>query len=218
MTRRLYEYEGDRVKVTYDVGRCIHAAECVRTLPQVFDPQARPWVRPDNAEVAQVVETVRRCPTGALQAEWEGETTAVLGTTGENRVTIVPDGPLFARGDLQVVDAAGKEVVRDTRIALCRCGASKIKPFCDGTHSKVAFDDPGALAEARLQGEPDEPGTLAITVAKDGPLVVRGPLTVLAGAGEGRCSGSQGAICRCGASSHKPFCDGSHGPAGFSDG
>lgn len=70
-------YEGKAVTVTFEAGRCRHAAECVRGLPEVFDPARRPWIRPDGAPADRLTEVVRRCPSGALQYRLadEGTTT-----------------------------------------------------------------------------------------------------------------------------------------------
>src|SRR5829696_4662875 len=59
-------YTAQGVTVFYDRGRCLHFAECVRGLPQVFDARKRPWIQPENAPAEQVAEVVRRCPSGAL--------------------------------------------------------------------------------------------------------------------------------------------------------
>ncbi|MEU8387041.1 (4Fe-4S)-binding protein [Micromonospora sp. NPDC048843] len=62
-------YEGQSITVTFQATRCLHAAECVRSLPEVFDPGQRPWIRPDAAEAERLAEVIRRCPSGALQYE-----------------------------------------------------------------------------------------------------------------------------------------------------
>ncbi|MEV8391696.1 MULTISPECIES: (4Fe-4S)-binding protein [unclassified Streptomyces] len=62
-------YKGQSITVTFEAGRCLHAAECVHGLPEVFDPGERPWIRPDGAGAERVAEVVRRCPSGALQYE-----------------------------------------------------------------------------------------------------------------------------------------------------
>lgn len=62
-------YEGRLITVTFEARRCLHAAECVNGLPEVFDTTERPWIRPDGAEAERLVEVVRRCPSGALQYE-----------------------------------------------------------------------------------------------------------------------------------------------------
>ena len=67
MPRKLYA--GQDVTVSFDPEVCQHAAECVRGLPSVFDSQRRPWIQPDGASAAEVIEVVARCPSGALQIE-----------------------------------------------------------------------------------------------------------------------------------------------------
>ncbi|MEU5937297.1 (4Fe-4S)-binding protein [Micromonospora sp. NPDC047187] len=62
-------YKGQKITVTFEARRCLHAAECVRGLPEVFDTDQRPWIRPDGAEAERLAEVVRRCPSGALQYE-----------------------------------------------------------------------------------------------------------------------------------------------------
>jgi len=55
-------------------------------------------------------------------------------------ITAYTDGPLLVRGDVEILDAAGEPVPRGREtVALCRCGVSSIKPFCDGTHKLVNF-------------------------------------------------------------------------------
>ncbi len=138
-----------------------------------------------------------------------------------NVAEVPPAGPLCLTGRIKV--EVGGEIVADTDdVALCRCGHSSNKPYCDGSHRKVGFDDPGVIQGGRLVpgkgGEgnggaaADEPVT--IVCATDGPLLVRGPLRVVASDG-GTSEGVKGALCRCGASSTKPFCDGSHRETGF---
>ena len=133
-----------------------------------------------------------------------------------NVAEVPPAGPLCLTGRIQVeVDG---EIVADTDdVALCRCGHSANKPYCDGSHNSVGFSDPGVIAGGRLvpgRDEPAEDAPVVIVCATDGPLLVRGPLTVVASDGETR-QGTKGALCRCGASSTKPFCDGTHRNVGF---
>jgi uncharacterized Fe-S cluster protein YjdI len=121
-------YEGTRIDVTFDPARCLHAAECVRGLPEVFDTRKRPWIQPDGAAPDVVAEVVRRCPTGALHYAAPGEAEEpVQPTTVDAR----PGGPLFLRGDLRLRTEAGE--VSDVRAALCRCGATGNDPFCDAS-------------------------------------------------------------------------------------
>lgn len=212
MESKPHRYEGEQVTVTYDLARCIHAGECVRGLPQVFDPSKSPWVSPDAAGAAALLEVVSRCPTGALHAE--AKDGSVHETPPDRNVaTVGPDGPLFLRGEVEVLAADGSPIARDTRIALCRCGKSKNKPFCDGSHFEAGFRDPGI--PGKFGGQPaGEKGPLRITVLANGPLRAEGPLEVTGPGGETVSCGKV-SLCRCGESKNKPFCDGSHRAAGF---
>lgn len=138
-----------------------------------------------------------------------------------NVAEVPPAGPLCLTGRIKV--EVGGEIVADTDdVALCRCGHSSDKPYCDGSHREVGFDDPGVIQGGRLvpgrDGEGDGSAAadqpVTIVCATDGPLLVRGPLRVLASDG-GTSEGVKGALCRCGASSTKPFCDGTHRETGF---
>ncbi|MDX1419413.1 MAG: CDGSH iron-sulfur domain-containing protein [Rubricoccaceae bacterium] len=204
-------YSADGVDVHYDARRCIHYAACVRGLPGVFDPDRRPWIDPAQARPEAVVEVVARCPTGALHA------TRTDGGRGEtvppaNTVTVSPDGPLYVRGDVRVETPEGEVVLRDTRVAFCRCGRSKHKPFCDNSHEGVFEDD--ARLGTHNATVPEGSGPLQVVLAEDGPLLLRGPATLTCD-GVGVVTTAKCALCRCGQSSNKPFCDGTHRTAGF---
>jgi uncharacterized Fe-S cluster protein YjdI/CDGSH-type Zn-finger protein len=140
VTRRTYR--GTDLEVSFDSDLCIHATECVRRLPAVFDRDRRPWILADNAPADEVSRVVEHCPTGALQYR------RLDGQLGEQpaaatMVTPVEDGPLAIRGDLVVRHEDGT-LVRLPRGALCRCGQSKNKPFCDNSHVQAGFRAPGA--------------------------------------------------------------------------
>lgn len=134
---RIRRYESDDVTVTYDVKRCLHAEECVHGLPEVFDPERRPWVSPGKADADAVARIVERCPTGALH--YERHDGGPAEEAPEPLIRLAPDGPLYVQGRIEL--RAGEGTVRwtDTRAALCRCGASKIKPFCDDSHRDIDF-------------------------------------------------------------------------------
>jgi CDGSH-type Zn-finger protein/uncharacterized Fe-S cluster protein YjdI len=213
MDTNVYTYEGDEVTVTWDRARCIHAQACVEGLPSVFDPERRPWIEPEQAEADAVEAVVPRCPTGALHLTRNGE--APEPTPAQNRISVAPNGPLYVRGDVTVLDADGEPLLTDTRVALCRCGRSGNKPLCDGSHDE-GFEDAGHIAVDPLSSpdEAAETGPLRVRATEDGPFVVEGPVTI-EGADADAVSGHRGALCRCGASDSKPFCDGSHSEVGF---
>lgn len=155
MTTRTYE-SGD-LQVLWDSRRCTHVAECIRALPRVFNPLAKPWVRIDAASAEAIVDAVERCPTGALRYLRAGGPNEVPDVP--SIVVAIPNGPLALRGDLHVATPEGETIAHETRLALCRCGASENKPFCDHTHRRIGFttDDaeprPASAAPAHLAHE-----------------------------------------------------------------
>jgi len=147
MGDRVCHYTSDDIDVSYDARRCIHAEECVRGLPTVFDTARRPWILPSAASADEIARVIERCPSGALHFERRdgGRPEAPQPST-----TIVPTagGPLYVRGLVQLRSANGKSVFEDVRMALCRCGQSKNKPFRDNSHFAANFVDAGAIPES----------------------------------------------------------------------
>ena len=211
--KQVYDFEGEATDVAWDGRLCIHVSECTRAKGNIFESGRDPWSQPDLAESEYVAEVVRRCPTGAL-AYRRKDGGADESPAAENTIVVANNGPLYVRGDL-VIDGAGHDMpgVR-FRAALCRCGESKIKPFCDNSHEEVSFRDHAACGET---GAPltATGGTLEVKRAPNGPLLVTGNLTILSGSGRPAWQGTKAALCRCGHSSNKPFCDGTHKEAGF---
>jgi CDGSH-type Zn-finger protein/uncharacterized Fe-S cluster protein YjdI len=209
---KVHRYESTAATVSWDAKRCIHAAECVHTLPEVFDPNAKPWIRPHAAEAAALRSAVDRCPTGALAMHApDGRNVALQPAT--NTGLLMPGGPLYLRGKLKLQQ--GDAVQDETRMALCRCGASQNKPFCDNSHQKTGFKDPGALAATSAPDAGSDLGApLAITPTTNGPVRCDGPLT-LHGNGGRTAFATQTFLCRCGGSRNKPYCDGTHKTIGF---
>lgn len=216
--RKIRVYESDEIDVTYDLKRCIHSAECVRGLPEVFDPDRVPWVDPERADADAIAEVVERCPTGALHYRRKDGVEDER-PDARNVARVDPRGPVFVRGRIRLELPDG-EVLEETRVALCRCGASEDKPFCDGSHDEIGFDDLGAIQGGRLvpaeEVGTDGAGAEAVTFscAPDGPMLVKGRLRV-EGTDGSVSEGVKGALCRCGHSDTKPFCDGSHRDVGF---
>ncbi|MEV4016826.1 (4Fe-4S)-binding protein [Nonomuraea angiospora] len=120
-------YEGQSITVTFEARRCLHAAECVHGLPEVFDPGERPWIRPDGAEAERLAEVVRRCPSGALQYELVDGGAEI--PDRPTQITRNSVGQLIARGELSMDTAAGPRA--ETRVILCGCGQSRLQPYCD---------------------------------------------------------------------------------------
>lgn len=134
----LRDYPGDGYIVHWEPALCIHSANCVRSLPRVFDPKARPWIRVEGASADSVSAAVQRCPTGALRFE-RTDGTPPPPPAGSTVFTTIPDGPLYVSGDIELTDGEGNVLRHATRLALCRCGASGNKPYCDNSHLRMGF-------------------------------------------------------------------------------
>jgi CDGSH-type Zn-finger protein/uncharacterized Fe-S cluster protein YjdI len=214
MEQHIRKYTGEKIDVTYEPGRCIHVAECLRRLPAVFDRNRRPWVLPDAASPDSVAATVLECPSGALHYERQddGGAESVL---EQNTIRLTRNGPLHVRGDFTIVNGVDEMVVNDTRAALCRCGGSANKPFCDNTHKANDFVASDTVTEPQSIIEPLEGGKLHIETTTNGPLRITGNFTVLNRKGETVYQGTDTEFCRCGGSANKPFCDGTHERIGF---
>ena len=132
-------YRSDDIVVTFEPRLCIHSERCVHGAPTVFDPKAKPWIQPQHASADAIAAVVAQCPTGALQYQRLGA--AAEQPDESPSIHIVSGGPLHIRGNVTVQDSEGRVFRRTTRVALCRCGASANKPYCDGTHSKIGFAD-----------------------------------------------------------------------------
>ncbi len=132
-------YASEDIAVSFDPRRCIHAARCVEGAPEVFDPNARPWIRPGNSGAGKIADVVARCPTGALRFErLDGGPAEPVPL--EVTISVEKNGPIHVRGPMPLVDPAGERWSdAGNRYALCRCGASANKPYCDNTHEKVGF-------------------------------------------------------------------------------
>ena len=136
----MHQYANDEITVYWDSSLCIHSGVCVRGLPNVFNPREKPWIDVDAASPEEIMNRIKHCPSGALSYKLskmdrvaeESKTDGVVITTSEN-------GPLMIQGRIKIVDKDGNLVKELDKAALCRCGQSSSKPFCDGTHRKSGF-------------------------------------------------------------------------------
>lgn len=137
----LQRRSSETIEVTFDPNRCAHAAECLRGAPQVFDLEARPWMQPEHMDAESLAEVVRQCPSGALRYH---RLDGAADEAPDSEVTFRPqrNGPVNVRGNVQLTDAEGALFATGPRFALCRCGQSGNKPFCDGSHRAAGFRAP----------------------------------------------------------------------------
>lgn len=134
------KYSNGEVTIVWKPGMCIHSAICFRGLGEVFDPQKRPWITPEGSTTERIIEQVKKCPSGALSYYLNRD--AVDGNVNVEAETIVeptPNGPLMVYGNVTIKDAHGSLTRKSNATALCRCGASANKPYCDGSHRKIGF-------------------------------------------------------------------------------
>tara|TARA_R110002096_G_scaffold401386_6_gene598306 strand:- start:48165 stop:48914 length:750 start_codon:yes stop_codon:yes gene_type:complete len=207
-------YEGTNGDVAWNGELCIHAGECGRAKGELFVGGRKPWCEPDSGGTQnELVQVLKRCPTGALSFEQEGATVDEVADK-ENRLVVANNGPLYVSGQLEIDGATAEMPSVRYRAALCRCGHSKNKPFCDNAHEAVGFKDHGAVGDTGSVLE-SEGGPLVIKRAANGPLLVSGNLRIVAASGRVAWSGTKAALCRCGHSKNKPFCDGAHKAEGF---
>lgn len=210
---KITRYPGQHIDVTWDSRLCIHIGECGYSQGELFVSGRDPWCQPDLVDDDYVRKVIRRCPSGALcyhdKASGDNEKPAK-----NNTVQVVYNGPLFLRGDLDIENAPQDMQAVRFRAALCRCGQSKNKPFCDNSHLESGFKDFGAVGETGEETQ-NQGGKLTVTFVKDGPMILSGNFAIIAGSGRYAWHGKKAALCRCGHSKNKPFCDGSHKTVGF---
>ena len=137
MSPKIKHYNKEKFTIQWEPEKCIHAKECVKRLPDVYNPQERPWIKPENATVEDLISQIDACPSGALSYFIEGQNST--GTNKSIRCDVMPNGPLIITGDIQLNNPDGTSKELSGKTALCRCGASNNKPFCDGSHAKIDF-------------------------------------------------------------------------------
>ncbi|WP_422107457.1 (4Fe-4S)-binding protein [Winogradskyella sp.] len=135
---KIKEYSNGEVTVVWEAEKCIHSAMCVKGLPNVFQPNERPWIKVDAASTDELINTIKKCPSGALSyymTNSADKTAEIL----ETKVEVLENGPLLVYGTLKVTHKDGTEETKNRTTAFCRCGASQNKPYCDGAHVKEDF-------------------------------------------------------------------------------
>jgi len=214
MSKKKFSYKGQSIHVQWDGQLCIHVAECGHAKGELFVGGRKPWCEPDRATDDEVREVVMRCPTGSLTCQLPDGSPVEEPAARENTVHVTHNGPLYLRGELAIDSAPEDAPGLKRRAALCRCGQSKNKPFCDNSHVNAEFTDSGAVGETGQKPE-STGGELSVSPIKDGPLMVKGNISISAGSGRVAWHGTKAALCRCGESGNKPFCDGTHKKVGF---
>lgn len=137
------DYPGKEITVHDNRKICSHAAECVNNLSSVFKLGSRPWINPDASKMNDIIDVVRRCPSGALSYSIDRVEYRDPKEQRNPIITVLKNGPYHITGGIELIgeniqfgEGASKE-----HYTLCRCGASENKPFCDGAHTNSNFND-----------------------------------------------------------------------------
>jgi CDGSH-type Zn-finger protein len=156
-----------------------------------------------------VAEIAHNCPSGAITYE-RLDAGPQEDAPKVNVVRVRENGPLAFHADLRIV---GQTTVY--RATLCRCGASKNKPLCDGSHVGAGFAASGEPPTQESAALAHRDGAVIAKLAKNGPLLIEGNIEVVTSTGRTILRTQTAALCRCGGSANKPYCDGSHNKIGF---
>lgn len=137
------KYTNGEITVVWRPGLCIHSTVCWKQatgLPEVFDPRQKPWIRMEGAGSDRIAAQVEQCPSGALSCFYNDKEPEAETIARETRIEVSPNGPLLVYGNITVKDRDGKEMHKSKVTAFCRCGQSKNKPYCDGSHIPAKFE------------------------------------------------------------------------------
>ncbi len=146
-TKVIKEYTNGEITVKWQADECIHATTCFKMLPEVFKPTERPWVKMDGASTKKIIKTVEACPTNALTWQYNDSTNNKRNIVMEKdkqekkKITLFKNGPLHVPSDVDIIDGDGKTLKPNEDKYICRCGHSKNKPFCDGSHMTTGFKE-----------------------------------------------------------------------------
>ena len=207
---KFQEVRGHKILVRFDSTKCIHSRNCVLGQPDVFVEGAPgQWIHPDHAQPDQVAALVETCPSGALTYD---RLDAAPGERAPqvNMLRILENGPLALHAPVRL---EGSDI--GLRVTLCRCGASRRKPFCDRSHTKTQFTASAEPPSRPSTPPPTRDGPVEVRAILNGPLRLAGPLEIVSGTGRTVEHCTEAVLCRCGASANKPYCDGTHKKIGF---
>lgn len=133
------EYSNGEVTIVWKSNLCIHSTNCISGLPNVFDMNKRPWINADGASTDEMINQVNKCPSGALSFYLNNTKQKGEQKMSDVKIDLIENGPILVNGKIELKNSKGEVIPTETTVALCRCGSSKNKPFCDGSHADVDF-------------------------------------------------------------------------------
>jgi uncharacterized Fe-S cluster protein YjdI len=147
MSLETLKYTNNEVTVVWKPKTCIHSSICWKGLIEVFNPKEKPWIKMDGASTEKIIEQIRKCPSGALSYYLNTETMnnepadkVVAESANMLKIEVAANGPYLIKTECLIVHSNGREETKTGTVALCRCGASANKPYCDGSHRKIGFE------------------------------------------------------------------------------
>ena len=133
------DYVGAGITIHDNRQLCAHAGHCTQGLASVWRMGQTPWIDPDAADLESIIEVIKQCPSGALS--YSIDRTPGDAEAAADAVLVSANGPYHVTGSIRLDDPSRNNDAMPNRYALCRCGASKNKPFCDGSHWDIKFKD-----------------------------------------------------------------------------
>jgi len=132
-------YRGARITIHDNRSICAHAGYCTDGLGSVFKYKSEPWIDPAGGSVEAIVETIRKCPSGALSYSLDAH--EGVDQQRAPAITVTKGGPYAVVGGVRLLGQSHAQGASTEHYTLCRCGGSRNKPFCDGTHWSIGFKD-----------------------------------------------------------------------------
>ena len=136
---KVIKYEGKNITIYDNRGICSHIGYCTNLLPKVFDKTRFKWIDPDAADAKDIIRICELCPSGALSYSLPGGERVKKVGSQRKKIRISPgpygeNGPFDIEGGIKLKSDRDHAPECEEHYSLCRCGASKNKPFCDGSH------------------------------------------------------------------------------------
>lgn len=132
-------YEGKDIDIHFNRSICSGAANCVRKFSNIYKSTSENWISPDKGTIEEVINSIKACPSGALSYELKDESPKE--EYKDEEINIIKDGPILVKGDIENEISSWSTNANKQKFALCRCGNSKNKPFCDYSHASLDKDE-----------------------------------------------------------------------------
>ena len=113
--RIIKRYKKNDFSILWEPKKCIHAAICVKELPEVYDPKGKPWIKPESASITDLKTQIDLCPSGALSYEDKGLSKEK--TSMATEVELMKNGPLLVKGNIELKSHDGSVIMKEKMTA-----------------------------------------------------------------------------------------------------